>query len=467
MTFKVAKSLRAELLWWLMVPLGILFAFNSWRTIDTSRELANVAYDRTLQASVRTIAERVTVDQDGVHVDIPAAALEMFESQFQDRVYYSVHLNNGKLLTGYDQLPQPDRLHQPGLDRIVFFDARYKGEDVRFAIYSRPLFEQDNRLSAIVQVGETLSSRQALARQIVWDAMRDQLWMMALAAIFVVIGIQRGLRPLLTLRDKIQRRDEGELYPFNVQKVQTELQPLVVSLNQNMQRLQEELDARQRFIADASHQLRTPLTLLNTQAELALRAQEPAAMHAALIELHHSTRQTVRLANQLLSLSRAEPDSVRQLAFEPMDLTDFARSLTAEFAPAARSKQIDLGFEGEDACYISGNTLLLHELISNLLDNAIHYTPANGIVTIRVEAQHADIYLTVSDSGPGIPRSERLRVFERFYRILGTKESGCGLGLAIVKECAQAHEAVVSLSDAEEGGLKVTVRFPPSPHRHF
>lgn len=457
---KLVRSLRGQLLMWLMIPLGLLLGFNIWQTIDASKELANVAYDRTLQASVRTIAERVTIDETGVHVDIPAAALEMFESQFQDRVYYSVTLNTGKQLTGYANLPSPPKTIRPTPQSpIIFFDAIYRGEEVRFAVFQRPLFA-GKHMVATVQVGETLSSRTALANQIVWDAVRDQLWMMALAAFFVAVGIHRGLQPLLRLRDKIQRREEGELYPFNEEKVQSELKPLVNSLNQTMRRLQSELDARQRFIADASHQLRTPLTLLYTQAELALRATEPASMQASLVELHQSTKQTVRLANQLLSLSRAEPDSVQHLEFTPLDLTTFARELTAEFATAARSKQIDLGFEGESIANIEGNSLLLHEMISNLLDNAIHYTPNRGLVTVAVKVDPYHILLQVSDSGPGIPASERERVFERFYRILGTKETGCGLGLAIVKECAQAHRATISLSKAEEGGLKVSVRFP-------
>jgi two-component system sensor histidine kinase TctE len=232
-----------------------------------------------------------------------------------------------------------------------------------------------------------------------------------------------------------------------------------------MSRLEALIQSRQRFISNASHQLRTPLTLLNTQAEFALRQQDVDGMREVVEGLRQTTQKTVRLANQLLSISRAELDTLARSSKTPCDLHTLAREATLEFAPAARRKRIDLAFDaGDEHVWVMGNTTLLHELASNLIDNAIRYSPADGAVTVAIAVHHARVELSVTDSGPGIPEEERENVFKRFYSIPGQTGSGSGLGLAIVRDIAEGHDATVTLETPIGGlGLKVSLSFPMPP----
>jgi len=454
----IRPSLRTKLLVWLIVPLAVIFLINNRITSQASRHMANVAYDRTLQGAVLAIAEGVTVSGGKAQADIPTVALEMFDYQFQDRVYYRVRGPKGELLAGYGDIPDPpsraERL------RIDFYEAQYRDETVRFATLSRPLYDLGPGAAVEIVVGETLTSRQALAHEILRDAAVGQLWLIGIAMVLVAIGVHLGLKPLLRMREEILRREEGQLTPLPMEETPPELRPLVEALNHTMGRLERQREARRRFIADASHQLRTPLALIQTEAELARRQPDLPTMQDGVDRVLSGTRQAIRLANQLLSLSRAEPDYAAQLDFEPLDLADFARALTAEFAPAARKKRIDLGFEGETA-WVRGNALLLHELLSNLIDNAIHYTPKGGVVTVAVTQEPGVVWLAVRDSGPGIPAAERARVFERFYRAdpsRATRPGGSGLGLAIAAELVRAHGGEINLVPGTMGAtFRITI----------
>ncbi len=366
-------SLRLRIVGWLLVPLALMSLLSTWQTYDNAHVLANLAYDRTLQASVRSIAERVRVSDGQVQVDIPLAALEMFEPQFQDRVFYRVSLPRGRVLTGYADLPAPPP-DQAVRGEIFYFDAEYHGEPVRFAAFYQSLYDPAVQGALLVQVGETLHSRQQLTHSILWDALSSRLALACLACLAALAALQRGMRPVLRLRDAILQRDATSLTPLPEHAVPSELSPLVAALNQYMHRLSAQLGLQQRFIADASHQLRTPLTLLNTQAEFALRQTDPVALREVVTALHAHTGQTIRLANQLLSLSRLEPGN-RHLPGERLELVAMVRELALEMAPLARARQQDLALEAEVApAWIVGQALYVHELLVNLTDNAIRYT---------------------------------------------------------------------------------------------
>jgi len=454
-------SLRLRIVGWLLVPLALMSLLSTWQTYDNAHLLANLAYDRTLQASVRSIAERVRVSDGQVQVDIPLAALEMFEPQFQDRVFYRVSLPRGRLLTGYADLPAPPP-DQTLRGEIFYFDAEYHGEPVRFAAFYQLLYDPVVQGPMLVQVGETLHSRQQLTHSILWDALSSRLALACLACLAALAALQRGMRPVLRLRDAILQRDATSLTPLPEHTVPSELSPLVAALNQYMHRLSAQRGLQQRFIADASHQLRTPLTLLNTQAEFALRQTDPVALREVVTALHAHTGQTIRLANQLLSLSRLEPDH-SHLPGERLELVAMVRELALEMAPLARARQQDLALDAEVAsAWIVGQALCVHELLVNLTDNAIRYTQPGGQITLGVTCAEGGWLLSVEDNGPGIAVSERERVFERFYRVLGqSQETGCGLGLAIVAECVQALHGQIQLSHGHQGaGLRVTVFLP-------
>ena len=233
-------------------------------------------------------------------------------------------------------------------------------------------------------------------------------------------------------------------------------------MNGLLGRLSAVLAAQQRFIADAAHQLRTPLAGIKTQTELALRTSKSPEIALTLHQLHTATEKTTRLVNQLLSLARAEPGEKREHATEPLDLATLARSTTTEWVPRAIERDIDLGFDGpEDAAVIEGNAFLLSEMLNNILDNALRYTQRGGHVTVRVAPDAHVVRLVVEDTGRGIPHAERERVFERFYSVLGSGSQGAGLGLAIVREIAQSHGAQVKLDSGPNGiGTSVQIAFP-------
>jgi two-component system sensor histidine kinase TctE len=280
-----------------------------------------------------------------------------------------------------------------------------------------------------------------------------------IAGLFVLIGLRRGLTPLLKLRDAVRSRGRTDLAPLSVPEAQSEIRPLIDALNAYMERVRAQMAAQRRFVANAAHQLRTPLALLSTQAAYARREVGADARSEALAALQESTKRLARLAEQLLTLSRAEPGSRRPRA-DRIDLAEAARGVLANLAPAAVARDVDLGLEAEAAVTVVGDGTMLTEMIANLVDNALRYGRPGGSVTVAVAATSTEAVLTVADDGPGIPASEREHVFERFYRVAGTAEEGSGLGLAIVREVVDNAGGAVRLSDGPAGGLVIEVKLP-------
>jgi signal transduction histidine kinase len=287
--------------------------------------------------------------------------------------------------------------------------------------------------------------------------------LVALAAVGVWYGVGRGLAPLDRLRAEVGRRSDQDLSSLEAQRVPREVRPLVDAINALLARLDSALAAHRRFVANAAHQLRTPLAGLDAQAELALRESEPEAVRRSLEQVHQAAGRAARLVSQLLSLARLEPRSGRPLQVEPLDLNELARDTTARWVPPALARGIDLCFESNGAqAKALGDRLLLEELLGNLLDNAVRYTPSKGEVTVRVQRSGRGIELSVEDNGPGIPEDERDKVLERFKRgSTGLQTSGSGLGLAIVREIAVTHGAEIRLEAGKHGrGTRVSVAFP-------
>jgi two-component system sensor histidine kinase TctE len=306
-----------------------------------------------------------------------------------------------------------------------------------------------------------------LARALLIDTIWPQALLVVVTAILMLLAVTLALRPLRQLRDQLAARAPGELKPFSEDGVHREVRPLVTALNDYVQRLAMLVAGQRRFIADASHQLRTPLTVLKTEAELALREKDPHAMREIVTAFHGTTDQTVRLANQLLSLARAEPGAAAP-ALQPVDLRAAARQACLDRAPQAVARHVDLGFDDgglppESRIEIMADPLLLGELLANLLDNALRYTPPGGAVTVRtgVAETPSAARLEIEDNGPGIAPELREKVFDRFYRIPDNTQPGAGLGLAIVHEICAAHGAQITLSEGTGGkGLRVSIIFP-------
>jgi two-component system sensor histidine kinase TctE len=456
--------LRNLLLAWLLVPLVALWALG-YRIVNLrSIDEVNEAYDRTLLGSALAMAERVSVDRGELSVDLPYAALQMLESGAQDRIFYRISsTGDARLTTGYDDLPPPPAL--PKNDAPLFYDARYLGEPIRLVALLKPLYDAKDA-PLMVQVGETMAAREALARRILIDSAAPQLALIGAAALLVVFGVRRGLEPLRRLRREVQARGDSDLTPIDASGVPREVAPLIEAINLHAERQREMTEAQRRFIADASHQLKTPLTVLKTQAALALAQADAQAMRGIVRQMHNSTDVTARVIQQLLALAKSEPGL--ELPAERADLVEIARAATFELLPQALKKSVELGFDADGAAPVEGQPLLLRELVANLVDNAVRYARGGGNVAVSVRrTDDASVQLVVEDDGPGIAPAEREKVFERFYRAGGASSEGSGLGLAIVRQIAERHRATIRIDAGAGGaGTRVTVRMPGSTALH-
>lgn len=458
-------SLRGQLLRWLLIPLAVLVAINAVSVYRNALDAADLAYDRSLLASTRALAERVSIVNGRVVADVPYVALDSFETDTLGRLYYKVTGINGEFVSGYDDLPPvPAKAKRsdiyPALVR--FYHASYRGTPVRIAALLQPVYDDSMRGIALIQVGESLDARYDLSRKILLDTLWRQAALVLAVAFLSWFAVRFVLRPLMRLTEEVASRAPTDLAGFDAALVHREVRPLVHAMNGYMDRLHALIGGQRRFIADASHQLRTPLTVLKTQAELALRASDPAAMREIVEGIARTTDATVHLANRLLTMARAE-HGVAEGQLVSVSLSDTARQVGMALAMAAVGKDIDLSLEAEQDVLVTGNALLLHELLANLLDNAIRYTPAGGRVALRVLAAGDGAVLEVEDSGIGIAAGERERVFAPFYRAPGAQQvngTGAGLGLTIVRDIAALHGARILLDDNEHGGLTVRVYFP-------
>ena len=456
-------SLRRRIGWWLLPPLVLLLGVNAMFAYRGALEAVNRAYDRSLTASIKSVAERIHSLEGEIQLDIPYAAFEGFEDAAQERIYHAVIDPAGRLLTGYEDLRPPQAPADTGEVRI--FDSRFRGQDVRLGAMRKRLYDPalEGGDAVTIVFAETTDTRVALARELFFDSLRRQLALVAVGAVMVLIAIGTAFRPLLELRDTMRARSEEDLTPVAADKVPSEVGPLIDAVNHHMERLSAMLVARRRFLADAAHQIRTPLAVLTTQAEYGLRQHDPEEMLRTFASLLRSIRAARRLANQMLTLSRAEAVDGVIDERAPIDLAHLMKDVAMDLVPLALKKGIDLAFDGPDAALVlEGNGAMLREMIANLVDNAIRYSPAESQITLTLAPREHIALIRVCDQGPGIPEAERDKVFGRFYRILGHGDTeGSGLGLAIVREICLAHGGRIALEDGAGGhGLCVAIELP-------
>ncbi|MET0747828.1 MAG: sensor histidine kinase [Rhizobium sp.] len=450
---RLSDSLRMQLLAWILLTLAGAICVNLYVSFKSAQATADLVTDHTLLAATRVIAEAVRVDASGtVEADIPPAALEMFDTGFGDRVFYQVITAWGGLVAGLPDMPLP-KVPQ------VAEDGLFRGEPVRAVMLIHPIvgLGQDGTISVTVAV--THNSQYAMRRRLWLSDFTKQLALVVIASLVTIIGLQRGLAPVLRLRDAVRDRGRNQLDPLSPKMVQSELHPLVHALNDHMERVQNQMAAQRRFVSNAAHQLRTPLALISTQASVAAREDDQLRRDEALQALRNSTRQVTRLASQLLTLSRAEPGSRRPRS-DVIDLSATARQVLENQAEEALRHNIDLGLETEGPVPVEGDGTMLREMLVNLVDNALRYGRDGGVVTVSVQRDGATALLAVEDDGPGIAEAERGPVFERFYRVMGTASEGSGLGLAIVREVVDGAGGTVELGTSAHGGLLVTIRLP-------
>ncbi|MDG0023937.1 sensor histidine kinase [Trinickia sp. Y13] len=448
-------SLRARLLWWVLLPLAAFMLVAGVMAYEAARQTADLLQDSVLLASARTIGEDVQWNNGELTANIPPAALEMFESPYQDHVFYKVVAGGDRLLGGSPELSLPSdaRASYP-----VFYDTTLDGQSIRAVAFERQLYNSGEALPVVVIVGKTQASREGMLAQLWHPQLVRQGLMLVLAVLLVLIGLTSELRPLMKLKEDVADRDPMELDPVRVAHLPTELRPIVDAINQCIARLKLHTSTQRQFIADAAHQLRTPLTLLDTQVECARQCiDDTPALSDALAGIHRTSRKMTEITNQLLLLARAEAAPSPNVS---VDMTEVVSSVLEELILAAQRRDIDLGAELDGDLRVAGNAQLLTALVANLVDNAVRYTQAGGAVTARCRRQGAQVVLEVEDNGPGIPAEIRAHVFERFYRGM-TNVEGTGLGLSIVQRIAQSHGGSVAVAPgAGRIGLVATVRLP-------
>jgi len=453
--------LQRKLLTWLLGPLAVLLALDTGVAYWNSLRFSNLAYDRALYEVGREIVLHVKQEGGRPRLDLTDAARDILLRDEEDRVFYRVLGEDGTPLGGDADLPSP-RAREPAA-RPAFYRAAVGGEPVRMMVAWMPVGAEAGAPRVQLQVAETLHKRTRFAWEMVANVVLPQLLLIVMAGAVVWLGVSRGLEPLQRLRHAVSDRSHLDLSPIDIHDVPGEVRPLVDEVNDLMARLGRILDFQNRFVADAAHQLKTPVSGLKAQIELALRENDPERVRHSLAQLYLSADRLSRLVRQLLSLARNEPGALDSMHLQPLDLNAFALEVSMEWVPHALKRGIDLGFEGaEQPLTIDGDRDRLRELINNLIDNAIRYSREGGRVTVRAGAGDAgQCRLAISDDGPSIPVEERARIFQRFHRLLGTQEDGSGLGLAIVSEIATLHGARITLEEDVDGvGNTFTVFFP-------
>jgi two-component system sensor histidine kinase TctE len=452
------NSLRQLLLAWLLPGVALLLVASGTSAYFVAWRNATLAYDRSLLNLAIALANQVHYQNGHLKLDLQPQGQQILMTDKFDRIYYAVFGPQGELLGGDEALfPKESPSADMFDENYYFFDSTLHGREVRGVIL---LARQDGQ-ELTVLVGETLTKREAQVGEILLSIIVPEFLLAAATIAVIMFGIGVGLRPLSALRDQLARRSPQDLRPVGGDRLPIELQPLVIEINQLMQRLDMALGAQRHFVSDASHQLRTPIAALQAQVESTLRERNGDPQLDPILS---GVKRLAHLVNQLLALARAEPGSIP--ASTPVDLKALIYDYADRWMPLAIERNIDLGFEVESAI-VKGSPLLLGELLTNLVDNAIRYTPAGGRVTVRCfreekAASGANVgaaVLRVEDSGEGIPPEMRERVFERFFRLGEGTADGCGLGLAVVRQIAQQHGAEVRIDDMPGGGALVEVRF--------
>lgn len=454
-------SLRSHLMERLLTALFWLWLFSTIVGYFATLNYANQPHDLILLQRARALAEHMQLGSGQEQLDYQPVLPDGTEPGNPDRVVFTVSDSNGIKIAGNANLARPVS-YRNGKAGPLFSNSEREGDKTRMVslIYPGP---PGGKLYQL-HVSETTHQRRALVRGILGNIVIPQLLLILIAAGAVWYGLKEGLAPLERLRKEVASRKRDDLTRLDETKAPEEVRPLIGAVNDLLERLQQVMQAQKRFVADAAHQLRTPFAGLKTQAELALRESDAERIQHALQHMLTSTSHGTRLVNQLLVLARNEPGGQGTEVFTRLELGQLAQACAVQWVPMALEKKIDLGFEGvANQTWISGDGVSLKEMLCNIVDNAIRYTQPAGNITISVAAERGGAVLCVEDNGPGIEQQHRERVFERFYRVLGSGQSGSGLGLAIVAEVAKRHGAEIKLEHGSEGtGTRISIYFQPT-----
>jgi two-component system sensor histidine kinase TctE len=462
------RSLKATLMVWVVALIVLLVPLRLYFELGVQLRRTAAAYDVALSDWALALGNLVRIVDGRVAFDMNEQTEQSLRTtSTPDTIYYAVLDADGRPLAGDEPLAHLPLKLARGERRL--FNGTLEGRAVRIAAHAVPCGFQ----LCQVRVAETPGKREAARSDALRFALLFALVFSVVLAVAIWLAVTRAMRPLASINEQLAQRSLEDLRPLGLAavpgdppsplKLPSEIVPLVQAIDQLLQRVAGDAAQQRHFIADAAHQLRTPLAALHAEAELALLEQHPPSVHATLQRIHRSTRRVTRLADQLLALARSDASARLRGPGEPFDLKRVAQDAAQDWVPRALARGADLGFQLESAT-IKGHRHLVGELLANLLHNALEYAandPARPArITVRTGMAAGRPVLEVEDNGPGIARDQRDKVFERFYRAPGSPGAGSGLGLAIVADIARAHGASVELLDADEvGGLTVRVSF--------
>jgi two-component system sensor histidine kinase TctE len=453
-------SIRKQLLTLFMPVLFgliILSAIVSYWLVST---YSSESFDKDLISSADSVVGRLRVKQGKIVVDLPPAAIAILKHDASDKLYYRVIGSDGKRIIGDADLPAPSTTLK--VDEPEVKTARLRGKEIRVAEIQVDVDEPDGG-TVIVQVAETTNVRTLFQQKLLLSIAIPQLLVLTVGLIAVWYGVTKILTPLRMLQAQIRSRSQSELSAVTSTDVPEEVLPLVDAINQLLSRLREDLKAHKRFIANAAHQLRTPLAGLKTYSSIGSEMSEAEDLKHIVKELDSGIDRASRMVGQMLALARTDAGDQTITQKTQLDLNFVVSDVTSELVERAVMKNLELVYESsQEPAVIIGEQTGLRNLVVNLIENALLYTPNGGKVKVQV-INNGRVTLRVQDTGTGIAPEERNKVFERFYRIDGTAGSGSGLGLSIVREVANAHNAEVSIeSPSGSSGTIVTVEFPSS-----
>lgn len=450
------NSIRKQLLSWLLIPLVCLCALTSLIAYRLAQTFANESYDRLLVESAESIASRLKRNEDGIVVaDLPPAAQAILRHNGQDKFFYQIADSEGHRLTGDADLPVPINVEEKGPKFRYYY---VNGEKVRMCRIARQI--PPNPGEIWVQVAETLRSRQWVLQQIFVSIMAPQLILIILASLSVYLGVKHGMRPLDKLGSLLRLRNRTDLSPVDIGKTPSELAPVIKALNDLLANASNQIKQQKRFIADAAHQLRTPVTALTTYVDYSQRIKpgDTDSHKKTLAQMSRAVTRLIHLVNRLLSLARSEETTIKSL--DEIDLREVLNEAAGNVIAEALARGVVMEFDLPDnPVLVRADSVELNEMLTNILENAVKYTKDGGSVWVNITQAPSPI-LSVEDNGPGIPEEERNKIFDRFYRIPGTQGAGCGLGLSIVAEIAANNNINLAIADRPGGGSCFRINFP-------
>ena len=455
------RSLKSRLAVWVLLPAILLMAIDLVVTYHSSGQIATLVQQQLLHGSAKFISQQLVFIDGSYELSVPPAAFELFKSEYKDRVFYSVHTKEGKLISGGDELPPYQGSLQ--IEEEEYFVTSLFGEPVRVIAFAHALTNSSSGDYAITQVAQTLRGHEEFREELLWSTIRGHLILMSVTIIALFIALHWTLNPLKEFGRTLLQRQPGSLEKLQNDHAPTELEPVIQALNDYAARLGNTLSSYEKFVSDTAHHLRTSLAIINSQVDFGKRNDSRNNVQQDVLDaIQKALKHCIKVINQLLVLASVEHTKHDRYLASDVQVSKIIIAVIEEMAPLAQQREIELGVDCfDDSIHIFAPNQLLHELFSNLIDNAIQHMGKAGTVITSLRCEGEFALVSITDNGIGIPADLHQKVFERFFQIDKSSTNSSGLGLAIVKEICDSLNARILLSTpSSETGLQVTIQFP-------